>query len=206
MEMTTIKIGRLSVTLLGLTDQQIANVFGISAYSSLTPPEVPQGSTQEEAYIGSAEYKAAYDQYATDINRLESVGFVAAARDPILIELQLGPDNPLAGQMRRESDDINATAARFGFIANEKYPIETLEAQKIALIAEKSAKFFPEGLTQINQFAADCMKRTGFVGGAAIDAEIKSAEADLPREGLDQPSSEGAQQTEDSVREALPSA
>lgn len=206
MEMTTIKIGRLSVTLLGLTDQQIANVFGISAYSSIPVPEVPQGSTQEEAYVGSAEFKAAYDQYAREIDRLEAIGFLAAARDPILIEFTYPVGDPMRRQLSEESDEIAETAIRLGFTPNEAYPESTIEAQRIAFIAEKSAMFFPEGISQVNQFAADCIKRTGHVGGAAIDAEIKSEETNVSGEGLDRTGGDGQEQAQDPVREALPAA
>ena len=149
-------------------------MFGISSFSTLVPPEVPEGTTQEEAYIGSEEFKAAYDKFARDVDRLEAIGFVAAARDPILIEFTYPIGDPMREQLSKESDEIADTAIRLGFTPNETYPESTIEAQRIAFIAEKSAKFFPEGLGQINQFAADCIKRTGHVGGAAIDAEIKT--------------------------------
>lgn len=141
-----------------------------------------------------------------DFNRIESVGFLAAARDPILIMLGLGTDDPVALKVESERAEIQSTAAKMGFVHDERYPEDILEGEMIAFIAEKSAKFFPAGFATINKFVSECLRRVGVVGGAAIDAEIKSETTDLSGPRPDESSDECPQQAEDSVREAQPTA
>lgn len=205
MELISVTVGRLNVHLADLDADQIANVFGFTAQAaSITRPDVPEGVTQEDAYAGSEEYRADYDRFIQEQNRVEFIGLIANARHPLLFELSFDPEDMRYKDYLKESAEIARMAERMGFVKDERYPDELTEGHQLVYVAEKGSKFYPEGVRVLSKFLSDCLRKVGFVGGDAISAEIKSEESDVSGDtaagtGIDSP-----QQAEDPIREAQP--
>lgn len=204
MQYRKISVGRVSITIGELTAQQVARSFGAAALANIFAPPPPGGSTQEEAYTASEEYKVDYDKYLSELNRVELLGMLTWARDPNFI--YLSDSKEAADNMLAENLIIEEASNRSGWKKDERYPDFITIADQIVYIVEKNAKMFPEAFNEISKFSVDCMRLIGFVGGEAIDAEIKSEKTDDQRPIATEVSVLSASEAEDPVREALPTA
>ena len=201
MEITTVNIGRISVHLGVLTPEQIANVFGVASEVGIVRPTVPDGTTQEDAYLGSVEYKAEFDAFVREQNRVEFIGLVAHARDPILWELNYQDGDAPYEDYKSQSLVITDFSNRWGFVHDERYPNWMIEGERIVFIAEKTFKLFPDGSNKIAEYVNDALRRVGFIGGDAISAEIKSEESNVSGDTVAGTGVDGAGEAQDPVRE-----